>query len=70
MRMAKTKTLISFGVTVKLTCVFVFTYAKSQFSHDEVHICMCQTSGGNFTFTARLRAGIEIDSIINHHISI
>ena len=34
---AKTKALISFAVTTKLICVFVFTYAKSQFSHDEAH---------------------------------
>ena len=34
----KTKALISFAVTVKLICVFVFVYAKSRFSHDEAHI--------------------------------
>ena len=34
MRVAKTKALISFAVTVKLICVFVFAYAKSLFSHD------------------------------------
>ena len=33
-RIAKTKALISFAVTVKLICVFVFANAKSQFSHD------------------------------------
>ena len=27
--------LISFAVTAKLICVFVFAYAKSRFSHDE-----------------------------------
>ena len=32
---AKTKALISFAVTAKLICVFVFAYAKSRFSHDE-----------------------------------
>ena len=32
--MAKTKALISFAVTAKLICVFVFAYAKSRFSHD------------------------------------
>ena len=37
--MAKTKVLISFAVTTKLICVFVFAYAKSRFSRDEVHIC-------------------------------
>ena len=36
--MAKTKALISFAVTAKLICVFVFAYAKSPFSHDAAHI--------------------------------
>ena len=36
--MAKTKTLISFAVTAKLICVFVFVYAKSPFSHNEAHM--------------------------------
>ena len=31
---AKTKALISFVVTAKLICVFVFAYAKIRFSHD------------------------------------
>ena len=31
---AKTKTLISFAVTAKLICVFVFAYAKRLFSRD------------------------------------
>ena len=38
MRVAKTKTLISFAVTAKLICVFVFAYAKRWFSHDAAHI--------------------------------
>ena len=33
-RVAKTKALISFAVTAKLICVFVFPYAKIRFSHD------------------------------------
>ena len=33
----KTKALISFAVTEKLICVFVFAYAKSRFSHDAAH---------------------------------
>ena len=36
-QVAKTKALISFAVTAKLICVFVFTYAKSWFSHDLAH---------------------------------
>ena len=31
---AKTKALISFAVTAKLICVFVFAYATCWFSHD------------------------------------
>ena len=38
MRVAKTKALISFAVTAKLICVFVFAYAKLRFSHNEAHI--------------------------------
>ena len=34
----KTKVLISFAVTAKLICVFVFAYAKRRFSHDTAHI--------------------------------
>ena len=35
---AKTKALISFTVTVKLICAFVFAFAKCWFSHDAAHI--------------------------------
>ena len=35
---AKTKALISFLVTAKLMCVFVFAYAKCWFSHDAAQI--------------------------------
>ena len=34
---AKIKALISFAVTAKLICVFVFAYAKSRFSHYAAH---------------------------------
>ena len=37
---AKTKALISFAVTAKLICVFVFAYAKIRFSHDAAHISL------------------------------
>ena len=37
-RVAKTKALISFAVTAKLICAFVFAYAKSRFSHNEAHL--------------------------------
>ena len=39
---AKTKALISFVVTAKLICVFVFAYAKIWFSHNEAHIKMAR----------------------------
>ena len=35
---AKTKALISFAVTAKLICVFVFAYTKSRFSHDAARL--------------------------------
>ena len=35
---AKTKALISFAITSKLICAFVFAYAKIQFSHDAAHL--------------------------------
>ena len=38
MHVAKIKALISFAVTVKLICVFVFAYAKSHFSYDPTHM--------------------------------
>ena len=43
MYVAKTKALISFAVTAKLICVFVFAYAKSRFSHDAAHFLHMQT---------------------------
>ena len=33
----KTKALISWVVTAQLICTFVFTFAKSRFSHDRAH---------------------------------
>ena len=37
-RVAKTKALISFAVTAKLICVFVFAYADCWFSHGAAQI--------------------------------
>ena len=48
---AKTKALISFTVTAKLICVFVFAYAKCRVSHDgttRVKPC-CVLEQGTFT---------------------
>ena len=36
---AKTKALISFAVTAKLICVFVFAYADCWFSHAAAQLC-------------------------------
>ena len=38
MRVAKSKALISFAVTVKLICAFVFAYADCWFSNEEAHL--------------------------------
>ena len=45
-RVAKTKTLISFAVTAKLICVFVFAYAKIRFSHVVALILNMEFTGG------------------------
>ena len=48
MYVAKTKALISFAVTAKLICVFVFAYAKCWISHDAAHIYLskhCPVNG-------------------------
>ena len=37
--MAKTKALISFAVSVKLICAFVFANADCWFSHEAAHTC-------------------------------
>ena len=37
-RVAKTKALISFAVTAKLICAFVFPHADCWFSHDAAHL--------------------------------
>ena len=37
-RVPKTKALISFVVTAKLICVFVFVYTRIRFSHDAAHV--------------------------------
>ena len=47
-RVAKTKALISFAVTAKPICVFVFAYAKRWFSHDAAHISPLFPVNSNF----------------------
>ena len=43
--LAKTKALISFAVSAKLICVFVFAHTKSRFSHDAAHIMLISSQG-------------------------
>ena len=43
-RVVKTKVLISFAVTAKLICTFVFAYANVQFSHDADHLSLCENN--------------------------
>ena len=67
MHVAKTKALISFAVTfavtAKLICVFVFAYAKCWFSHDTAHI-LCDISWRfDFHFITQgvcIRIGLEL----------
>ena len=56
---AKTKALISFAVTVKLICVFVFAYANIWFSHDAAHltlrvITVCFQVSKNFAINGKV----------------
>ena len=56
MLFSKTKGLISFAVTAKLICVFVFAYAKRWFSHDTAH--------RNFTISSVLSLQIQRQSFM------
>ena len=47
---AKTKALISFAVTAKLICGFVFAYANCCFSHAQAQIPYEVTSQGKFPY--------------------
>ena len=53
-RVAKTKALISFAVTAKLICVFVFAYADCWFSHEAAQILMFEISSKWFMFVYML----------------
>ena len=46
---AKSKALISFAVTAKLICVFVFAYANIRFSHNEENTMVNKTPHGPLT---------------------
>ena len=43
MYIVKTKALISFSVTAKLICTFVFAHAKCLFSHEPAYFVLIQT---------------------------
>ena len=64
--MAKTKALISFEVTAKLICVFVFEYADRLFSHEAAHfICVRFSIHAYVTFmhtVAAFRLNAQNDS--------
>ena len=48
MDVVKTKVLISFAVTVKLICAYVFANAKIWFSHDAAQIVTCSFMSRKF----------------------
>ena len=60
---AKTKALISFTVTAKLICVFLFAYAKSRFSRDEAQLLAIlyeKYDNERYSFTlARLKSAMQ-----------
>ena len=49
---------MSFVVTAKLICVFVFAYAKSRFSHDKAQIDMMNSYGLNLSITLYSDKGV------------
>ena len=60
----KTKALISFAVTAKLICVFIFAYEKSWFSHNEALICWINVAEKNYNdseFSDCLAIGVDQD---------
>ena len=69
-RIAKTKAMISFAVTAKLICVFVFSYAKSRFSHDAAllkqggHIMSFITIKNSMQYTAALKLTTFLHKIV------
>ena len=66
-RVAKSKALISFAVTAKLICVFVFAYAKGRFSHNEAQIMKAYEIGSSDLsrfYTHEQGYTLDIDSVI------
>ena len=58
--------LISFAVTAKLICVFVFAYSKSRFSHDAAHFVLTITDSPGQQEEARVqvRVAMMADSLM------
>ena len=65
MNVAKTNALISFAVTAKLICVFVFAYAKSRFSHDAAYFISngCKSYQNIIEITEIMQEGESYDSV-------
>ena len=67
--MAKTKALISFTITAKLICVFVFACAKSRFSHNEAHLSRVHVHnlhpGANMNPGANLHLGASLHPLMS-----
>ena len=53
--------LISFAVTAKLICVFVFAYAKRWFSHDAAHLVLVAAfkTKQYFTFSGKIMTSLD-----------
>ena len=61
-RVAKTKVLISFAVTAKLICVFVFVYAKFWFSHDAAHLIILTSAVHEYFLSFIFKHYIEFNT--------
>ena len=61
MRVVKTKALISFAVTAKLICAFVFAYADCWLSHGAALMMLILNQRTNGPVNAHLRPEIPIN---------
>ena len=61
MRTAKTKALISFAVTAKLICVFVFAYADCWFSHEAAQTDYFKSTFDGITMLINISKGGKHD---------
>ena len=59
---AKTKALISFSVTAKLICAFVFAYADCWFSHAAAQLILCSNMlNSKYETVISLTSHIKLD---------